>query len=123
MLPSLEGVIPSSLVTCSSKGVSNNMAVSQVFYIDETHVAISRQFLNKTLQNIEENPIARVVTTCPVSYTLYRMLLRFIESQSTGPIFERMKLQLEIIASMVHKEEVFMLKAADIYEVIEIETM
>ncbi len=123
VFPSLQGVIPSSMVTSSLLGVPNNMAVSQVFYVDETHVAVSNQFLNKTKRNIQENPVVCVIITCPVEYILRKLILRYVESQDTGEIFENMKLQLEVIAGMQHKEGVFSLLSADIYELISIETL
>jgi hypothetical protein len=123
VMPSLQGVIPSSMATCSLQGIPNNTAVSQVFYVDETHVAISHQFFNKTIRNINENPFACLVVTCPINYKLRKLLLRFVESKTTGEIFDNMKLQLDVIASMQHKEGVFVLQSADIYEVISLEVL
>jgi hypothetical protein len=44
----LEGVIPSVLATCARDGTPNVTYVSQVHFIDRTHVALSFQFFNKT---------------------------------------------------------------------------
>jgi len=123
VMPSLQGVIPSSMETCSAQGIPNTTAISQVFYVDETHVAISHQFFNKTTGNISENPHARVVITCPLTYKLRKLLLRFVESQNSGEIFEQMKMQLDIISTMQHKEGVFVLRSADIYEIISLELL
>jgi hypothetical protein len=54
---------------------------------------------------------------------LRKLLLRFVESKTTGEIFDNMKLQLDVIASMQHKEGVFVLQSADIYEVISLEVL
>lgn len=121
--PSLQGIIPSSMATCSLQGIPNNTAISQVFYVDENHVAISNQFFNKTTHNIKENPIACVIITCPIHYKLRKLLLRFVESQNSGKVFEKMKLQLEIIASMQQKEGIFILQSAHIYKVISLEVL
>ena len=121
MLPSLQGVIPSIIGTCSAAGIPNVTYISQVFYVDESHVAISYQFFNKTIHNIRENPVLCVYVTCPVNYVLYKCMLRYIESQASGEIFDEMSLQLEAIASAHRKTGIFKLRAADIYEVLSVE--
>ena len=47
-LPCLQGMFPSWMTTCSSKGEPNTTVISQVWYVDEEHVALSFQFFNKT---------------------------------------------------------------------------
>ena len=121
MLPSLQGVIPSIIGTCSASGIPNVTYISQVYYVDESRVALSYQFFNKTIRNIRENPILCVYVTCPVTYVLYKCMLRFVESQSSGEIFDEMSLQLEAIASAHRKTGVLRLQAADIYEVLSVE--
>ena len=121
MMPAFEGVIPAVLASSSAEGIPNVTYISQVYYVDEKHVALSRQFFNKTVRNILENPTVRVILTCPVTYIMYKLLLKFNESRDEGDIYEEMKLQLETIASMQGKSDVFNLKAADIYEILSIE--
>jgi hypothetical protein len=123
ILPALEGVIPSVISTCSADGIPNVTYVTQVYYVDEQHVAISRQFFNKTVRNISENPMTCVVMTSPVTYAIYKLLLRFVESQPEGPLFEQMKLQLEVIAGVQGMSEVFHLLAADIFEIVNIKRL
>lgn len=50
--PAMLGAIPSTMVTCSLAGVPNVTAISQVWYVDETHVALSFQFFSKTHRNV-----------------------------------------------------------------------
>ena len=121
MLPSLQGAIPAIIGTCSLAGIPNVTYISQVFYVDESHVALSYQFFNKTIRNIRENPVLCALVTCPVNYFLHKLMLRFIESRSSGEIFDEMSLQLEAIASMQGKTGIFKLQAADIYEVLSID--
>jgi predicted pyridoxine 5'-phosphate oxidase superfamily flavin-nucleotide-binding protein len=123
MLPSLQGVIPSSIATCASDGIPNGSGVSQVYYVDETHVAISNQFLNKTVKNLQENPIACVIITCPVNIVMRKLMLSFVESQTTGEVFEKMKMQLAVIAGRQRMEDVFFLRSADVFRVLSVETL
>ena len=121
MLPALQGVIPSIIGTCSATGIPNVTYISQVYYVDVSHVALSYQFFNKTIHNIRENPVSCVYATCPVNYVLYKCMLRYVRSQASGEIFEEMSMQLEAIASVQGKTGVFKLQAADIYEVLSVE--
>lgn len=123
MLPSLQGVIPSVIASSSAEGVPNITFISQVYYVDENHVALSQQFFSKTVRNIAENPQATVAVTCPVTYKMFKLFLLFKESIREGAVFENMRLQLEAIAGMQGQTGNFLLKSADIFEVVGIETI
>ncbi len=121
MMPAFQGVVPAVLASCSAAGVPNVTYISQVYYVDREHVALSRQFFNKTVQNITENPVATVVLTCPITYNMYKMQMEFEHSQTEGEIFTNMRLQLEVIAGIQGKSDTFKLQAADIYKIRNIE--
>ena len=57
----------------------------------------------------------------PRTLQAYRLQLRFDHSESSGPLFESMSLQLQAIASYSGMTDVFRLQAADVYEVLRIE--
>jgi adenylate cyclase len=119
--PCLQGIIPASMSTCARDGTPNITFVSQVTYVDATHVAISFQFFNKTHRNVREHPLACAMIVDPRTLQAYRLALRFDHSESTGPLFESMSLQLQAIASYEGMSDVFRLRAADVYEVLRIE--
>lgn len=118
-----QGMIPAALSTCASDGTPNITFISQVHYVDATHVAISFQFFNKTYRNVRENPFACAIVLDPRTLHAYRFHLRFDHSESTGPLFESMSLQLQAVASFSGMTEVFHLLAADVYEVLGIERL
>jgi adenylate cyclase len=59
--------------------------------LDDTHVGLSVQFFNKTRRNILENPRARVLVVSPDMLRQYRLDLQFDHTESSGPLFERMR--------------------------------
>ncbi len=119
----LEGAIPAVLATCDSDGDPNAVFLSQVHYVDETHVALSYQFFGKTRQNILANPQAQITVLHPHTAQLFRMRLRYLRTESEGPLYERMKAHLEGIASHTGMAGVFRLLGSDIYEVSELEAL
>ncbi len=123
MLPAMQGVIPPVLSTCSAEGMPNVTAISQVYYVDDSHIAISRQFFNKTFRNLKENLNLSVVITSPETFSMWKIRLRFVESQSDGPVYDQMAMQLEAIATMQGMTDVFSLQSADICAVQGIETL
>jgi adenylate cyclase len=112
-----QGVIPSVIATSSKDGEPNITYVSQVFFIDDTHVALSCQFFNKTKQNVTENPHANVQVMDPVTNDAYQMDLRFDHSETSGPLFDTMFARIEAIASHTGMAGIFKLISADVYEV------
>lgn len=121
--PCLEGVIPTIVATCASNGVPNVAYVSQVFYVDERHLALSFQFLNKTRQNILANPYASLLVLHPVTAEFFRIHVRYLRTEEDGPLFESMKAQLAGIASHSGMANVFRLRGSDVYEVQSIEAV
>ena len=116
-----QGLIPATLYTCSLDGIPNAAYLSHVDYVDSTHVALSFQFFNKSRRNIAENPNALVRVIDPDTSQSWALRLRLVRSETSGPVFERMALRIEAIASYTGLKGIFKLIAADIYEVRSIE--
>jgi predicted pyridoxine 5'-phosphate oxidase superfamily flavin-nucleotide-binding protein len=120
LLPALQGAIPSAFATSDKDAVPNVSYLSQVYFVDNNHVAVSNQFLNKSIRNILENGKATVVVIHPATLVRYRLYMEHRETQREGDLFDNMASQLEVIASMMGMQNVFKLNAAEIFEVIEI---
>ena len=118
-----QGLIPATLFTCSREGIPNVAFLSHVDYVDAEHVALSFQFFNKSKANISENPHAVVRLIDPDTSQGWRLRLRYVRSETSGPVFERMALRIEAIASYSGLKGIFRLLAADIYRVLSVETI
>jgi putative methionine-R-sulfoxide reductase with GAF domain/predicted pyridoxine 5'-phosphate oxidase superfamily flavin-nucleotide-binding protein len=116
-----QGVIPSILATADADGSPNVTLVSQIHRLDDRHVAVSRQFFNKTTRNLEANPRAAVELYDPLTFEATRLRLRFLRSETGGPLFDAMALRIQAIASHTGMSGVFRLKAADVFEVERVE--
>jgi hypothetical protein len=119
--PVLESGTPGVMVTCSADGKPNTTVISQVYYVDETHAALSFQFFSKTIRNVRENPKAFVCVFDIQGLAHWALQLQFERSETTGPVFDAMDMQIEAIATMTGMSGIFKLRAADIYRVLSVE--
>jgi len=115
--------IPAVMVTCSADGTPNTTVISQVYYVDEAHAALSFQFFSKTIRNVRENPRAYVCLADLAGHANWVLELVFERSETTGPIFDAMDMQIEAIASTTGMSGIFKLRAADIYRVVTVEKL
>jgi adenylate cyclase len=117
----LDGAVPAVVATCAADGTPNASFVSQVHFVDFDHVALSFQFFNKTRENVLANPRAAVIVIDPQTAAQYRLALRYLRTETEGPLFESMKAKLAGIASHTGMAGVFRLLGADVYRVQAIE--
>ena len=104
LTPCFQGILPAMFFTCSKDGTPNAAFLSHVDYVDPTHVALSFQFFNKSRRNIAENPHALVRVIDPDTNQGWALRLTFERSETSGPIFDRMFLRIEAIASYCRPE-------------------
>ncbi len=117
----MEGISASMLCTCDADGTPNASMISQVHWVDETHIALSYQFFNKTRSNLLATKQASVQIFDPGTLAQYRLDLDYIETLGSGPLFETMKARLAGIASHHGLEKVFRLLGSDVFRVVAVE--
>jgi hypothetical protein len=116
----MQGAVPAHICSCSLDGVPNTTLISQVYYVDERHIALSNQFFSKTARNVRENPVVAILLTEPESFNEWYLEARFERSETEGPVFDTMDTQIEAIASLTGMSGILKLKAADIYELLSV---
>ncbi|HEU5308404.1 MAG TPA: pyridoxamine 5'-phosphate oxidase family protein [Acidimicrobiia bacterium] len=116
-----EGMVPADIATASADGVPNVTHLSRVHMLDDERVVLSNQFFSKTVRNLAENPRACVIVIDPVTYDSFRLMLQYERTERRGPIFERLRRDVDAIAALTGMEGVFKLRSADVYRVLELE--
>jgi adenylate cyclase len=116
--PCFEGIIPTVMATASRDGTPNISYISHVYYLDEDHVALSNQFMSKTVKNVMENPRLQAMTVNAVTGQQVILDLMFDRSETTGPMFEHFAACIKAVAAHFGMDKIMQLRSADIYRVI-----
>ena len=113
-----QGAFPAMIASVAADGTPNVTLISIVHRIDSQHVAVSRQFFNKTIANMLANPRAQVCVSEPSSGRLFRLDVVYDHTETEGPLFDRTKTTLDAVASFTGMASVFRLAAVDVCRVI-----
>lgn len=119
--PCFEGAIPAVIATAAADGTPNVTYLSKVRAVDAERVALSNQFFSKTAQNLIENPRADILVIDPRDYDQYRLCLQYERTDRRGPVFDRLRVDVDVAAALEGMQDVYRLRAADIYRVVHIE--
>src|SRR5207247_2208353 len=112
---------PAVVATAAADGTPNITYLSKVRFVDDERVALSNQFFSKTARNLAENPRASLLMVDPTNYDQYRLALVYERTDRRGPVFERLREDVDIVAALEGMQHVFKLRSADIYRVVDIE--
>ena len=115
------GAIPAVLATASGDGVVNVTFVSRAHQVDAQRIALSNQFMSKTSRNLVSNPRASLLLTEPVTHDQYRLALRYERTERRGPVFERLRSDIDALAVLENMQDVYRLRSADVFRVESIE--
>ena len=115
--PCLQGASPGTITTIGPDGRPNITFISQAWWVDGEHVAISQQFFNKTAKNVRRNPRAALFLIDPTNFAHWLLDAEFERSETEGSLYDEMAMQLEVVASMTGMSDVFHLLAADVFRI------
>lgn len=119
----LDGAIPPTLCSVSADGVPHVNLLSHVEYVDANHVALTFQFFNRSRANILATRRVALMVEDPLTGGSLELHLRYLRTETEGPVFERLRAKLAGIAAHTGMEHVFQLRGADVYEVLAIEPL
>ena len=116
-----EGAVPAVVATAAADGTPNITYLSRVQRVDDERIALSNQFFSKTARNLAENPRASVLLIDPTTYDEYRLTATYERTERRGPVFERLRRDVDALAALEGMQGVFKLRAADVYRVLDVE--
>jgi predicted pyridoxine 5'-phosphate oxidase superfamily flavin-nucleotide-binding protein len=114
------GAIPAVLATVSPDGVANVTYISRAHQVDSERVALSNQFMSKTARNLAGNPRASLLLMDPATHDEYRLTLVYERTDRRGHVFERLRADIDALGVLGGMQDVFRLRAADVFRVVEI---
>lgn len=115
-----EGAVPAVVATAAADGTPNVTYLSRVRMVDADHVALSNQFFSKTSRNLAENPRASMLIIDPTTYDEYRLELVYERTERRGELFRLLSDDVDAVAAETRMEDVFKLRSADVYRVLEV---
>lgn len=113
----LEGVIPPAMCSVAADGMPHVNYLSHAEYIDDEHVALTYQFLNRARANVLATGRVALSVEDPITGVSVLLQLRYERTDTEGPVFERLRAKLAGIAAQTGMEKVFHLRGADVYRV------
>ena len=116
----MEGVIPPTLCTVSAEHMPNVSYLSLAEYVDPQHIALSYQFFNRSRENVLATKRASLTLDDGYSGAGVVLQLEYLRTETAGPVFERLRAKLMGVASHAGMDNVFHLRGADIYRVLEL---
>lgn len=111
----LEGVIPPAMCSVGADGMPHVNYLSHAEYVDDEHVALTYQFLNRARANVLATGRVALCVEDPITGVSVQLQLRYQRTDTEGPIFERLRAKLAGIAAQTGMEKVFHLRGADVY--------
>ena len=77
--------------------------------------------MSKTSRNLATNPRASLLLMDPVTHDEFRLSLVYERTERRGPVFERLRADVDVLAALSDMSDVFRLRAADVFRVTAIE--
>ncbi|TMV48975.1 GAF domain-containing protein [Paenibacillus mesophilus] len=120
LMPVFDGVFPATIITGSRDLVPNIANLSKVWHVDEEHVAIANQLLNKTASNLQDNPLALIRLMTPDDLVHWELEVTYVSSVSEGPLFESIDQSIKALSWVTGAESAAALRAAVLFRVLSV---
>lgn len=120
MHPALMGVVPAAIITSNKEGSSNITNIARVWFVDSHHVAIANHMLNKSIQNLRDNPFAFIRTMDINTFMTWELEVEYEGSNSDGETFLEMKKQFEVLSMMLESGNPITVKSAEVFRVLSV---
>jgi adenylate cyclase len=114
------GAVPAVIATAGPDGMPNVTYITRAHRVGDDRLALSNQFMSKTARNIANNPRASLLVIDPATYDEFRVSLVYERTERRGYVFEQLRTDVDAIAALSGMQDVFRLRAADIYRVVDI---
>jgi hypothetical protein len=116
----LEGVIPPSMCSVSADGVPHVNYLSHAEYIDHEHIALTFQFFKRSRDNVLATGRVALALDDPYTGAGVVMQLQYLRTDTSGPVYERLRAKLAGIAAHTGMDKVFRLRGADLFRVLDV---
>ncbi|WP_438447597.1 response regulator transcription factor [Gorillibacterium sp. sgz5001074] len=117
LMPLFDGAYPSCIVTGSPEGIPNICNLTRVWHAEDGTVAIANQLLNKTRANLHRRPLALLKLVHPGDFRHWELSVRYLREEDKGPLFDRIRTELEAISWMAGVELAAPLKSVLLLQV------
>lgn len=114
------GAVPAVLATAGTDGMPNVTYITRAHRVGDDRIALSNQFMSKTARNLAANRRASLLLLDPTTYDEFRLALVYERTERRGYVFEQLRTDVDAIAALEGMQDVFRLRAADIFRVVDI---
>ena len=114
---------PAIVATASASGVPNITYLSLVHEVDDERLALVEPVHVEDIEERRGEPRASLILIDPVSFSEYRVTLRYERTDRRGPVFERLRDDVDKVAALSGMVDVFRLRSADIFVVEQIHVL
>ena len=105
---------PTPIATANLVGVPNVVYVGSIKILDDENIMIGDNFFNKTLKNLEENPLISILCWDAEQKRSYQ-IKGSVKIHTHGPVFEEMRAWIHSTRPELPAKSCVMVKVEEVY--------